>query len=111
MLIENNRIPAEADSFDVVFSACVFHHIPHGEHLNWLQELHRITRPGGLIAIFEHNPLNPLTVRGEHLSVRRERQADFRPRSGEAAASRRLGFIAHPVQSVFPSRPRLATAL
>lgn len=63
VLIENNRIPVEADSYDVVFSACVFHHIPHGEHLSWLQELHRITRPGGLIAIFEHNPLNPLTVR------------------------------------------------
>ncbi len=27
-----------------------------------LRELHRITRQGGLIAVFEHNPLNPLTV-------------------------------------------------
>jgi hypothetical protein len=26
-----------------------------------VNELHRVTRPGGLIAIFEHNPLNPLT--------------------------------------------------
>jgi hypothetical protein len=30
--------------------------------VKWLKELHRITRTGGLIAIFEHNPLNPLTV-------------------------------------------------
>jgi len=40
----------------------VFHHISHGEHDLWLRELYRITRPGGLIAIFEHNPLNPLTL-------------------------------------------------
>ena len=32
----------------------------HEEHVKWLKELHRITRSGGLIAIFEHNPLNPL---------------------------------------------------
>ncbi|WP_315780999.1 MULTISPECIES: class I SAM-dependent methyltransferase [unclassified Bradyrhizobium] len=62
LLIENDRIPCESDRFDVVFSACVFHHIPHEEHVAWLRELHRITRPGGLIAVFEHNPLNPLTV-------------------------------------------------
>ena len=62
LLIENDRIPSAADAFDVVFSACVFHHIAHEEHAMWLRELHRITKPGGLIAIFEHNPLNPLTV-------------------------------------------------
>ncbi|UFZ02157.1 class I SAM-dependent methyltransferase [Bradyrhizobium ontarionense] len=62
MLIENDRIPCESDRFDVVFSACVFHHIAHHEHVAWLRELHRITRRGGLIAVFEHNPLNPLTV-------------------------------------------------
>ena len=28
----------------------------------WLRELYRITKPRGLIAIFEHNPWNPLTV-------------------------------------------------
>jgi SAM-dependent methyltransferase len=62
VLIEDNRIPCETGSFDVTFSACVFHHIAHEEHVMWLKELHRITRPGGLIAVFEHNPLNPLTV-------------------------------------------------
>jgi SAM-dependent methyltransferase len=50
-------------SQDVVFSACVFHHIPHEEHLHWLAELRRVTKPGGVLAIYEHNPLNPLTVR------------------------------------------------
>ena len=62
LLIENDRVPSAEDAFDVVFSACVFHHIAHAEHSKWLRELHRITKPGGLIAIFEHNPLNPLTV-------------------------------------------------
>ncbi len=49
--------------FDVCFSACVFHHIPHDRHRFWLEELLRVTRPGGQLFIFEHNPLNPLTVR------------------------------------------------
>jgi SAM-dependent methyltransferase len=62
LLIEKDRVPCEPDAFDVVFSACVFHHIAHDEHAMWLRELHRITRRGGLIAVFEHNPLNPLTV-------------------------------------------------
>jgi ubiquinone/menaquinone biosynthesis C-methylase UbiE len=61
--IERQRIPAPDDAFGLTFSACVFHHIPHEEHVHWLRELRRVTRPGGMLAIFEHNPLNPLTVR------------------------------------------------
>jgi ubiquinone/menaquinone biosynthesis C-methylase UbiE len=61
--IEDQRIPAEDNSFDLTFSACVFHHIPHEEHVYWLRELLRVTRTGGMLGIFEHNPLNPLTVR------------------------------------------------
>jgi SAM-dependent methyltransferase len=57
------EIPLPARSQDIVFSACVFHHIPHEEHQRWLTELRRVTRPGGLLAIYEHNPLNPLTAR------------------------------------------------
>ncbi|MEJ5057638.1 MULTISPECIES: class I SAM-dependent methyltransferase [unclassified Pseudomonas] len=58
-----DRIPLDSGSQDIVFSACVFHHIPHEDHQHWLQELHRVTRPGGLLVIYEHNPFNPLTVR------------------------------------------------
>ena len=61
--IEDDRLPIEDQAFDLAFSACVFHHIPHAAHLGWLRELHRVTRPGGLLSIFEHNPLNPLTLR------------------------------------------------
>ena len=62
-LLVAEQIPAEAATYDLAFSACVFHHIPHEEHGRWLGELLRVVRPGGMLSIFEHNPLNPLTVR------------------------------------------------
>jgi len=62
-LLIGKDIPLPTHSVDIVFSACVFHHIPHDKHEHWLGELRRVTRPGGLLAIYEHNPLNPLTVR------------------------------------------------
>jgi SAM-dependent methyltransferase len=61
-VLEGREIPHDAGTFDIAFSACVFHHIPHQEHTQWLTELLRVTRPGGILTIFEHNPLNPLTV-------------------------------------------------
>ena len=61
-LLIDATIPAADDTYDLAFSACVFHHIPHDEHVRWLAELKRVTRPAGLVAIFEHNPLNPLTL-------------------------------------------------
>lgn len=56
-------IPALDQAFDAVFTACVFHHIPHNDHKKWIDELSRVLRPGGVLALYEHNPLNPLTVR------------------------------------------------
>lgn len=50
-----------AGGFDVVFTACVFHHIPWSEHAATLKDLHRLLAPGGRLFIFEHNPWNPLT--------------------------------------------------
>lgn len=55
-------VPLQDGSQDLVFTACVFHHIPHEQHFRWLRELRRLVRPGGLLAIYEHNPANPLTV-------------------------------------------------
>jgi SAM-dependent methyltransferase len=61
-ILIDDAIPLVSESQDVVFSACVFHHIPHEQHDHWLRELLRVTRPGGLLTIYEHNPLNPLTL-------------------------------------------------
>jgi SAM-dependent methyltransferase len=60
-------VPFADHSFDVCFAICVLHHVPGGERSQLVEEMKRICRPGGLIAVFEHNPLNPLTrkaVRG-----------------------------------------------
>jgi ubiquinone/menaquinone biosynthesis C-methylase UbiE len=53
------RIPFPNDHFDLVFLACVLHHIPHSEHPGIFRELARVLRPSGSLVIFEHNPYNP----------------------------------------------------
>lgn len=53
--------PFEDASFDLIFSACVFHHIDAEEHVRLLAGLKRLLKPGGVLAIFEHNPVNPVT--------------------------------------------------
>jgi ubiquinone/menaquinone biosynthesis C-methylase UbiE len=60
--ITGHRLPFDDESFDLSFSACVFHHIPDVQHQAWLAELKRVTRKNGMLVVFEHNPLNPLTV-------------------------------------------------
>lgn len=62
LAFDGRRLPFADGAFDCVFSACVFHHIEPALHVGILAELRRVLRPGGLIAIYEHNPLNPLTV-------------------------------------------------
>lgn len=56
------RIPFADGRFDLVFFACVLHHIPHDEHPAILTEARRVLQPGGMLVVFEHNPYNPLTV-------------------------------------------------
>ena len=58
----DGSLPFASETFDLVFAACVFHHIPHSEHLKLLLEWRRILKPDGSAFIFEHNPFNPLTV-------------------------------------------------
>jgi ubiquinone/menaquinone biosynthesis C-methylase UbiE len=54
-------LPFADAQFDATFSACVFHHIAPAEYGLWIGELLRVTKPGGLLMIYEHNPLNPVT--------------------------------------------------
>jgi SAM-dependent methyltransferase len=59
---DGKRIPFPDCSFDLVFMACVLHHVDHAEHLAILAEARRVLVEQGVLVIFEHNPLNPLTV-------------------------------------------------
>lgn len=58
---DGGALPFADASFDLVFTACVFHHISHAEHPALLAEFCRVLRPGGALVLFEHNPINPLT--------------------------------------------------
>jgi SAM-dependent methyltransferase len=58
---DGQTLPFDAGSFDLVFTACVFHHIPAGDHVRLLGEIRRTLSPQGRFVLFEHNPWNPLT--------------------------------------------------
>lgn len=58
---DGERLPFDAGSFDMVFTACVFHHIPADQHIGLLGEIRRTLSPQGRFVLFEHNPWNPLT--------------------------------------------------
>lgn len=55
--------PEAASSLDAAYAMCVFHHIDEAEHIRLLAEVRSRLKPGGLMMVYEHNPLNPLTVR------------------------------------------------
>jgi SAM-dependent methyltransferase len=54
-------LPSEIGQFDLIFTACVFHHIETENHISLLSQLRRLLAPNGLFLLFEHNPWNPLT--------------------------------------------------
>ena len=49
------------EKFDLIFISCVVHHIALHKRLPWVKSLANSLSPGGKIAIFEHNPYNPIT--------------------------------------------------
>lgn len=55
------QIPLPDASVDMAFASCMFHHMDHDFIVPCLKEMRRITRPGGHIVVFEHNPFNPIT--------------------------------------------------
>jgi SAM-dependent methyltransferase len=59
---DGQTIPFEDGTFDLVFAACVFHHIPVQQHVALLNEIRRVPGPRGRFVLYEHNPWNALTV-------------------------------------------------
>jgi SAM-dependent methyltransferase len=54
------ELPFDPDSFDVVLSVATFHHIADPAAVRaTLAEMTRVSRPGGRILIWDHNPRNP----------------------------------------------------
>jgi SAM-dependent methyltransferase len=66
------RLPFESGSFDLAFAMNVLHHVPPRSMPSFVSDLRRVVRPGGVVVVFEHNPLNPLT----RIAVRRCRFDD-----------------------------------
>lgn len=55
------RLPFEDNTFDLAFAINVMHHVPPAMWENFSKEMQRVIKPGGIAAVFEHNPYNPLT--------------------------------------------------
>jgi ubiquinone/menaquinone biosynthesis C-methylase UbiE len=58
---DGSTLPFGDGEFDVAFAVCVLHHVPPAQWEWFVAEMFRVVKPGGLVALFEHNPLNPLT--------------------------------------------------
>jgi len=61
---DGENLPFPDESFDLVFIACVFHHVDSSFHVKLLRQCNRVLKRGdggGRLYIFEHNPLNPVT--------------------------------------------------
>jgi SAM-dependent methyltransferase len=95
-------LPFEDGAFDVVFAMCVLHHVEPPDRRPLLGEMGRVTAPGGLTAVFEHNPLNPLTRRvvrdcafdeGVELLSRRELEGLYRAAGLAVTAAEYLLFF------------------
>lgn len=58
---DGHKLPFSDGTFDLVFTACVFHHIPAADHIDLLREIRRTLALQGRFVLFEHNPWNPMT--------------------------------------------------
>jgi SAM-dependent methyltransferase len=56
-----DQLPFASESYDVTTAIALLHHVPLPERAALMREVARVTRAGGLVVVFEHNPINPLT--------------------------------------------------
>jgi SAM-dependent methyltransferase len=61
VLAERGRLPFDDRAFDLAFAICVVQVVAPEDRPRFVAELARVTRTGGLVVVFEHNPYNPLT--------------------------------------------------
>ncbi len=56
-----STLPYSNGSFEVTLSICVLHHILAIDQKKFIEEMVRVTKPGGLVLVLENNPFNPVT--------------------------------------------------
>lgn len=61
LVYDGSRLPFADGAFDAVFAVCVLHHVDPPQWGSFTAEMARVTRPGGMVVVFEHNPWNPAT--------------------------------------------------
>jgi SAM-dependent methyltransferase len=99
-----SSLPFEDDSFDLVLSVAVMHHVADGKEVRQtLAEMVRVARPSGRILVWDHNPRNPywrlLMARvpqdtgEERLIPEDELLEGLRAAGAEILLSRRLGMV------------------
>jgi SAM-dependent methyltransferase len=55
------RLPFPDQSFDLLTAVCVYHHVAPDGRAALTREAARVLRRDGVLAVIEHNPLNPAT--------------------------------------------------
>jgi SAM-dependent methyltransferase len=92
---DGDRLPFANYSFDAVVTICVMHHLEPRQRPGFVAELRRVTRPGGIAVVFEHNPSNFLTRRVVSNCVF-DQGVILLPRQETESLMRREGFEVHP---------------
>lgn len=62
-LYNGEHLPFDDNVMDFCFAINVMHHVPPSLWQNFTNEMLRVLKPGRVAAVYEHNPLNPLTRR------------------------------------------------
>ena len=104
VVAHGDAIPFPDDAFDLTYSVAVMHHIAEPRLVRrTLAEMVRVTRPGGRILVWDHNPLNhywsllmrrvPQDNGAERLVPMPELVADLSVAGADVLRAERLGLV------------------
>ncbi len=91
VLYEGQTLPFPDEQFDVVFTVCVMHHVDPDEWQRFIDQAKRVLKPGGIFAVFEHNPYNPLTLKVVNDCILDEHAVLLKPKELERMVSSSFG--------------------
>lgn len=112
----DDKASLPANTYGAIVLANVLHHVPPSSRAGLVAELVPLLAPGGKLVIFEHNPLNPVTVKAvrdcpfdEGVELLYPWEVE-RLLDGAGLASRKLDYIVffpRPLAKLRPLEPHL----